>query len=95
MRFSIAEPSRPVRRIRAHGQCTGEQQVLQDSTPYELRVWFVLDFFRNAFANDSPNLLLDAHRLNRVRRGVREVMLNIGPRNRNDFGPAGNEKGVK
>jgi hypothetical protein len=52
----------------------------------------MLGFFRNAFANDSPNLLLDAHRL---RRGVREVMLNIGPRRRNDFGPAGNEKGGK
>ena len=92
MQFSIAEPSRPVRRVCAQGHRTGEQQVLQDSAPYELSIWFMLDFFRNAFANDSPNLVLDAHRL---RRGVREVMLNIGPRSRNDLGPAGNEKGVK
>jgi hypothetical protein len=52
----------------------------------------MLGFFQNAFANESPNLLLDAHRL---RRGVREVMLNIGPQRGNGFGPAGNEKGVK
>ena len=90
MQFSIAAPSRPVRRICAQGQRTGEQEVLQDSTPCELRIWFMLGFFRNVFANDSPNLLLDAHRL---RRG--EVMLNIGARSRNDLERAGNEEGVK
>ena len=52
----------------------------------------MLGFFGNDFANDSPNLVLDAHRL---RRGVRELMWNIGPRSRDDLGPAGNEKGVK
>ena len=92
MQFSIAEPSRSVRRICAQGHRTAEQQVLQDSTPYELSVWFMLGFFGNDFANDSPNLVLDAHRL---RRGVRELMWNIGPRSRDDLGPAGNEKGVK
>jgi hypothetical protein len=92
MQFSIAEPSRSVCRICAQGHRTGEQQVLQDSTPYELSIWFMLGFFGNAFANDSPNLVLDAHRR---RRGVREVMVNTGPRSRNDLEPAGNEKGVK